>query len=146
MVVRVASSATYYGRETRMSSQPGKRVFRVAQNEGAITWRVEELWDGGVVRGPFGAKEYAVRREQNIAKEQGFFDALVLEDASGQASEKPVISCFEKAPGGEWRCIDPVSLNVGKATIIVGKGTTFKRGVPFMGMDVAKWLDELPRS
>ncbi len=129
-----------------MSSQPGKRVFRVVQNEGAITWRVEELWNGGVVRGPFGAKEYAIRREQNIAREQGFFDALVFQDNGGQTAERPVVSCFEKAPGGEWRCIDPVSLSIGNATIMVGKGTSFKKGVPFMGMDVAKWLDEQPRT
>jgi len=125
-----------------MSSQARARVYRVVLNEGTITWRIEELWDGGVVRGPFGAREYAIRREQNIAREQGFFDALVLEDVGGQTAERPAISCFEKAPGGVWQCIDPVSLNIGNATIVVGKGTTFKRGIPFMGMDVAKWLDE----
>lgn len=48
------------------------------QIEGKITWRIEELWDGGVVRSPFGGREYAIEREEQIAKEQGFFDELVL--------------------------------------------------------------------
>jgi hypothetical protein len=41
-----------------------------------------------------------------------------------------------------WCCIDPVSLDIGNATIVVGKGTTVVRGIPFLGVDVVKWLEE----
>ena len=57
-----------------------QRRYRVVQSEGKISCRIEELWDGGVVRSPFSDREYAIRREEKIAKEQGFIDELVLVD------------------------------------------------------------------
>ena len=57
-----------------------QRRYRVVQNEGKTTWRIEELWDGGVVRSLFTNREYAIRREEKIAEEEGFIDELVLVD------------------------------------------------------------------
>jgi len=57
-----------------------QRRYRVVRNEGKFTWRIEELWDGGVVRSPFTDREYAIKGEEKIAKEQGFIDELVLVD------------------------------------------------------------------
>jgi len=57
-----------------------RRYRRVVQNEGKFTWRIEELWDRGVVRSPFADKEYAIKGEEKIAKEQRFIDELVLVD------------------------------------------------------------------
>jgi len=125
-----------------VSGQSKERAYLVVQNEGKITWRVEELWDGGLVRGPFGAKESAIRREERIARAEGFFDALVLAEAGSQESKRSPAKAFEKVSDTTWRCIDPVSLDIGNATIVVGKGTTFVRGIPFLGVDVVKWLDE----
>ena len=57
-----------------------QRRYRVVQNEGKFTWRIEELWDGGVVREPFASREHAIKREEKIAEKEGFIDELVLVD------------------------------------------------------------------
>ena len=57
-----------------------QRRYRVVQNKEKFTWRIEELWDGGIVRSPFADREYAIKAEEKIAKEQGFIDELVLMD------------------------------------------------------------------
>ena len=56
-------------------NQSSERDYRVVQIEGKITWRAEELWDGGVVRGPFGSKDYAIKKEEEIARTEGFISA-----------------------------------------------------------------------
>ena len=55
-----------------------EKAYRIAQIEGKITWRVEELWDGGITRAPFGTRESAKMAEERFARENGFFDDLVL--------------------------------------------------------------------
>ncbi|GAI72274.1 unnamed protein product, partial [marine sediment metagenome] len=57
-----------------------QRRYRVVQSEGKISCRIEELWDGGVVREPFGSREHAIKREEKIAEQKGFIDELVLVD------------------------------------------------------------------
>ena len=57
-----------------------QKRYRVVQNQDKVTWRIEELWDGGVVRSPFAGREYAIKREEKIAEEEGFIDELVLVD------------------------------------------------------------------
>ena len=66
------------------NNQSSERAYRVVQIEGKITWSIEELWDGGVVRGPFGSQEAAIWREEEIAKAEGFIDDLVLKEAIGE--------------------------------------------------------------
>ncbi|MFC1954847.1 hypothetical protein ACFLVZ_03405 [Chloroflexota bacterium] len=46
-----------------------KKAYRVAQIEGKITWKIEELWNGGIERGPYSSKEGAVKIEENIARD-----------------------------------------------------------------------------
>jgi len=58
-----------------------QRNYRVSQIDGKITWQVEELWDGGVVRGPYGTKDAAIHAEEKFATENKFFDSLVLQEA-----------------------------------------------------------------
>ena len=122
------------------NNQFSERGYRVVQNEGKITWRIEELWDGGVVRGPFGAKEFAIRREEDIARAEGFIDGLVLKEAIGE--EVSISDAVEKDSEGNWHCIKAISVEMENRMIILSAGTTFTKGVPFMGIDVAKWLDE----
>ena len=122
------------------NNQSSERGYRVVQNEGKITWRIEELWDGGVVRSPFGAKESAIRREEDIARAEGFIDDLVLKEAIGE--EKSPCDAFEKDSDENWRCTAAVSIEIENRIIVIEEGLTFTKGVPFMGVDVAKWLDE----
>lgn len=122
------------------NSQSSEKGYRVVKNEGKISWRIEELWDGGVVRDPFGAKESAIRAEEDIARAEGFIDDLVLKEVI--AEEKSPCDSFEKDVDGNWRCIDPVSIKIENRIIAVPERMIFSRGVRFMLVDVARWLDE----
>jgi hypothetical protein len=121
-------------------AQSGKKTYRVAQIEGKITWRIEELWDGGVVRGPYGSKESAVRIEEAIAREAGFVDELVLQEVASK--EQRPTDAFKKDAGGNWHCAVACAIDIDNKEIIFSKGMAFSKGIPFMGVDVAKWLDE----
>ncbi len=123
--------------ETRSS---GKKPYRVVQVEGKITWRIEELWDGGVVRQPFGTREAAIKHEQDVAKQGGFSGDLAFQDAVSK--EKTPEETFEKDDSGNWHCVQACALDMENKEIVFTKGMTFVKGSPFMGVDVAKWLDE----
>jgi len=122
------------------TNQPNERGYRVVQVEGKITWSIEELWDGGVVRGPYGTKELAIQNEEKIAKAEGFINDLVLKEAIGE--EKSRCDAFEKGLDGNWRCIEAIDFEVENRMIVIGQGVTFTKGIPFMGFDFAKWLDD----
>jgi hypothetical protein len=124
----------------KKANQSGERGYRVVQVEGKITWNIEELWDGGVVRGPYGTRDLAIQNEEKIAKAEGFIDDLVLKEAIGE--EKSRCDAFEKDSAGNWRCIEAIDFEIANRTIVIGQGITFTRGVPFMGFDIAQWLDD----
>lgn len=125
-----------------------KKEYRVARIEGKITWQVEELWEGGVVRGPFGSRDTAIQNEEKIAKANGFFDDLVLQEtAEEQVSRKERVlrkrkDAFEKDRDGNWHCRLACALEIDNKTIAFQEGMTFTQGSKYMGMDVARWLDE----
>lgn len=122
------------------NNQASERGYRLVQNEGKASWRIEELWEGGVVRGPFGVREFAIRREEDIARAEGFIDDLVLKETIGE--EKSPCDAFEKDSDGKWHCTAAVSIEIENRIIVIGEGLTFTKGVLFMGVDIAKWLDE----
>ncbi|MFC1919074.1 hypothetical protein ACFLWW_03795 [Chloroflexota bacterium] len=117
-----------------------KKEYRLVQIEGKITWRIEELWDGGVVREPFGNKDAAIRREEDIARAEGFIDDLVLQEVVGE--EKLSKDSFERDSSGTWHCKEACAIRMDKKEIVFSSGMEFTRGVPYMSVDVAKWLDE----
>ena len=52
-------------------------------------------------------------------------------------------SAFKKNPNGSWTCIKPVTISKPDGgQVSLSPGITITRGVSFMGLDVAKWLDE----
>ena len=120
--------------------QSSKRPYRVVQVEGKITWRIEELWEGGVVRQPYGSKESAIKFEEEMARKNGFIEALVLQEAVSRATMPS--DAFRKDTSGNWECVQACALDMENKEIVFTKGTTFTKGSPFMGVDVAKWLDE----
>lgn len=49
---------------------------------------------------------------------------------------------FVRAPGGEWLCVEQAELNTPQGRIQVAAGTMLKRGTLFMGLELARMLDE----
>jgi hypothetical protein len=117
-----------------------KKNYRVSQIEGKITWQIEELWEGGTVRGPYGSLDAAVLGEENYARENGFIDDLVLQEAVGEKVEPS--SAFEKDEEGNWICVQACSIAIDNKEVVFTKGLTFTKGSPFMGVDVADWLEK----
>jgi len=117
-----------------------KRVYRVVQNEGKISWRVEELWEGGVVRGPYNSKETATAFEQRTAKENGFIDELTFEVVGGEVTVPS--NAFEKDKEGTWHCVRACSLNIDNKEIDFSAGMKFTKGASYLGVDVIGWLDK----
>ena len=120
--------------------ETNKKTYRVVQIEGKITWRIEELWEGGVIRQPYSSQHGAIRAEEKIAQENGFIDDLTLQEVIGE--EVMPADAFEKAADGSWRCLKACTINIENKTVVFTEGMKFEKGVPFMGVDVAKWLDE----
>ena len=117
-----------------------KKAYRVVQIEGKITFKVEELWDGGIERAPYGNKEAAIRSEENIARDNGFIDDLVLQ---GIVEEKTSpTDAFERDARGTWHCKQACAIEIENKEIVFTKGMAFTKGILFMAIDVAKWLDE----
>jgi len=117
-----------------------KKAYRVVQIEGKITFKVEELWDGGIERAPYGNKEAAIRSEENIARDNGFIDDLVLQDIVEE--KKSPTDAFERDSRGTWHCKRPCAIEIEDKQILFTEGMTFTKGSLFMLVDVAKWLDE----
>lgn len=56
--------------------------------------------------------------------------------------EDDVCAAFKRNPNGSWSCIEAVTIESGSGKIQIGPGMYFSRGVKFMGVDLAAWLDE----
>jgi len=117
-----------------------KKAYRVVQIEGKLTFKIEELWDGGIERAPYGNKEAAIRSEETIARDNGFIDDLVLQDIIEEKISPT--DAFERDISGTWHCKHGCSIEIGNNEILFAKGMAFIKGNLFMGIDVAKWLDE----
>ena len=118
----------------------GDKKYRVVQNEGKISFRVEELWDGGQHRGPFGSKVSAIQAEEKHATESGFIDDLALEGVV--ATEKSAAEAFKKLDDSSWKCVEACSIEMDNKEVVFTEGQEFIEGNKFMGIDVAKWLKE----
>lgn len=117
-----------------------KKAYRVVQIEGKIDYRIEELWDGGIERAPYGSQEAAIKSEENIARKSGFIGDLVLQEIIEEKTS-PADS-FERDARGTWHCKEACSINMDNKEIVFTKGMKFTKGIPYMAIDIAKWLDE----
>jgi hypothetical protein len=116
-----------------------KREYKVVQNQGKITWSIEELWPGGVVRSPYGTKAAAILAAEKLAAQYGYANDLILAEADSE--NVSIEKAFEKDEEGTWTCVEACSLNINQKELVLGKGLTFSKGVPYMGVDVAEWLE-----
>jgi hypothetical protein len=55
------------------------------------------------------------------------------------------IKHFKREPSGAWTCISDAEFNGPNGRIQVTDGSRFMPGTNFMGVDLAKWLDEQRR-
>ena len=55
---------------------------------------------------------------------------------------EPFIEHFQRDGLGAWTCIAPTEIDLPTGRIQVAPLTRFTRGTTFMGVDVAKMLDE----
>jgi hypothetical protein len=55
--------------------------------------------------------------------------------------ERDVRQSFWRDHDGSWICIDPVTIEHPKGRVQVSPGTTLRPGIPFMGIDLATWLE-----
>lgn len=55
---------------------------------------------------------------------------------------KDFLKAFRRNADGSWTCIEPYTLYRPSGRIQFAPGATFVRGRMFMGVDVAKLLDE----
>jgi hypothetical protein len=56
-------------------------------------------------------------------------------------AEDYICRAFRFDADGSWTCIRLVSIPIGSRSMQVLPGTKFVRGVRFMGVDIAAWLD-----
>lgn len=49
---------------------------------------------------------------------------------------------FKRNDDGSWTCVRPVTLDGPNGRMQVSEGTTYRRGALFMGVELAKWLDQ----
>ena len=117
-----------------------QKNYRVAQIDGKITWQVEELWAGGAVRGPYGTKDAAIHAEEKFATENNFFDSLVLKEAIEHKVN--LAEAFARDDDGNWICTQACSLTIDQKELRFNEGLTFAKGTPFMGVDIADWLEK----
>lgn len=52
------------------------------------------------------------------------------------------IKHFERTPAGEWVCVKAAELYTDQGRIQVPSGTRFQRGMLYMGLEIARLLDE----
>ena len=52
------------------------------------------------------------------------------------------IKHFVRTPAGEWVCVAPAEIQTPEGRVQVASGTRFKRGTLFMGVEIARLLDE----
>lgn len=120
--------------------ETNKKSYRIVQIEGKITWRIEELWDGGVIREPYSSQHGAIRAEEKIAQENGFIDDLALQEVIGE--EVMPANAFERNADGSWRCLKACGIDLENKIVVLKEGMEFEKGILYEGIDVTKWLDE----
>jgi hypothetical protein len=54
---------------------------------------------------------------------------------------KDFYRAFERNTDGSWTCVAPATLIHPGGRIQVAEGACFRPGTPFMGVDIARWLD-----
>ena len=58
-------------------------------------------------------------------------------------TEAEFLNRFQRQPNGVWACTEPIKIDGPNGPIIIGQGASFEPGASFMGLDLAKELDQM---
>jgi hypothetical protein len=58
-------------------------------------------------------------------------------------TELQFLNRFQRQPNGEWACTKPIKINGPSGPIMIDEGTSFSPGTLFMGLDLARELDQM---
>ena len=57
-------------------------------------------------------------------------------------TEAQFLDRFQRQPNGEWACTKPIKIHP-SGPVMIEEGTSFSPGALFMGLDLAKELDQM---
>ena len=58
-------------------------------------------------------------------------------------TEAEFLNRFKRQPNGVWACTKPIKIDGPNGPVIIGQGASFEPGALFMGLDLAKELDQM---
>ena len=58
-------------------------------------------------------------------------------------TEVQFLNRFQRQPNGDWACTKPIKINGPNGPLMIDEGTSFSPGALFMGLALAKELDEM---
>ena len=68
----------------------------------------------------------------------GFFDKDLA-----MMTEVQFLNRFQRKSNGDWSCTKPIKVNGPSGPIMISEGTLFSPGALFMGLDLARELDQM---
>ena len=58
-------------------------------------------------------------------------------------TEGEFLNRFQRQPNGAWSCTKPIKVDGPSGPVIIGQGMSFGPGALFMGLNLAKELDQM---
>jgi hypothetical protein len=58
-------------------------------------------------------------------------------------TELEFLNRFQRSPNGVWACTNPINVNGPNGLVVIGQGTRFGPGTLFLGLDLARELDQM---
>jgi hypothetical protein len=58
-------------------------------------------------------------------------------------TELQFLDRFQRHPNGAWACTKPINVNSPSGPVVIHEGATFVPGALFLGLDLAKELDQM---
>jgi hypothetical protein len=66
-----------------------------------------------------------------------------IEEERSMMTELQFLDRFQRQPNGAWACTKPIKVNGPTGPVMIDQGTSFCPGALFMGLDLAKELDQM---
>jgi hypothetical protein len=66
-----------------------------------------------------------------------------ISEERAMMTEVQFLDRFHRRPNGEWACTKPINVNGPTGLVMIEKGTSFRPGALFLGLDLAKELDQM---
>jgi hypothetical protein len=58
-------------------------------------------------------------------------------------TELEFLGRFQRQPNGVWACTKPINVKGPRGPVVISQGASFSPGALFMGLDLAKELDQM---